>query len=120
MAEEKMDPKDFHYKNVFEFVDKFLVVMYPTTGNRLARVAWSPCWWKHAEVVARFDALWKRYEYLRAKEPDTALETFLRVHGDYHMRQIMKDDGVFADCKREDIPSVPLPVQSPKKKKSAA
>ena len=31
MTEEKLDPKDFQYKNVFEFVDKFLVVMYPTT-----------------------------------------------------------------------------------------
>lgn len=35
MAEEKIDPKDFHYKSVFEFVDKFLVTMYPTTDNRM-------------------------------------------------------------------------------------
>lgn len=120
MAKEKMDPRDFRYKNVYEFVDKFLVVMYPTTDNRLTRVAWSPFWWKHTEVVSRLDALWKRYEYLLATEPDTALETFFRVHGDYHMRHIMKDDGVFADCKREDIPSVPLPVQTAKRKKSTA
>ena len=110
MTEEKLDPKAFQYKSVFEFVDKFLVVMYPTTNNRMKNIAWSPQWWNHHEVVARLNALWKRYEYLRAKEPNTALETFLHVHSDYHMRQIMKEDGVFADCKREDVPSCPLPV----------
>lgn len=120
MAEEKIDPKDFHYKSVFEFVDKFLVTMYPTTDNRMKNVAWSPTWWNHPEVIARLDGLWKRYEYLRVKEPDTALETFLRLHGDYHMRQIMKDDGVFADCKREDVPSRPLPVASATKPASAS
>ena len=40
MAEEKIDPKDFHYKSVFEFVDKFLVTMYPTTDNRMKNIAW--------------------------------------------------------------------------------
>lgn len=47
MAEEKIDPKDFHYKSVFEFVDKFLVTMYPTTDNRMKNIAWSPTWWNH-------------------------------------------------------------------------
>lgn len=97
------------YSSVVEFVDEFLVVMYPFTADRAKTVRWTPQWWRHPEAVMRIAALWNRYEELRVKEPATFMETFLRVHADYHMRQLMAPEGVFDSCKREDQPSIPLP-----------
>ncbi|MGV0358891.1 DUF4913 domain-containing protein [Corynebacterium mastitidis] len=78
-----MDEKNFKYPTVYHFVEEFLAVMYPTADERDAR--WAPYWFRHREAVIRLTALWKRFEQLRVEEPTTYMETFLRVHGDYHM-----------------------------------
>lgn len=96
------------FLSVYEFVDQIITPMYATSATRANRANWAKRWWAHPEAVARLDALWRRYEQLRMDEPGTFFESFLRGHADYHMRYLMKDDGVFADCRNEDTPSVPL------------
>lgn len=94
------------YPTVYHFVEEFIAVMYPSANERDAR--WAPYWFRHKEAVARLTALWHRFEQLREEEPATYVETFLRVHGDYHMGVLQRSGGVFDECRREDTPSKPL------------
>lgn len=102
------DTPEPQFADVFEFVDKLLSRIYPVTDIRKDEVNWSPNWPKHEDVVLRLSALWWRYEQLRVEEPNTFMETFLRVHADYHMRYLMRDGGVLADNKRRESPTTPL------------
>lgn len=103
------------YPDVISFVVKELCPYYGKTAGRSSQVNWTPEWHKHPEAIKRFTALWCRFEKLRIQEPDTYLETFYRLHADYHMDRIMKPDGVFADCKKADTPLIPLPTSQPSK-----
>ncbi|MGO3084463.1 DUF4913 domain-containing protein [Ancrocorticia populi] len=98
------------FASVVEFVDNFIRPMYATTASKQDQANWSPRWYTHSEAVARLDALWRCYEEKRRANPNGFLEEFLRVNADYHMRQLMSADGVFAQCRRDDYPSVPLPI----------
>ena len=60
--------------------------------------------------MARLEALWLRFESLRQDEPATYMETFFRVHADYHMRVLMGENSVMQDCRREDTPTISLPT----------
>lgn len=104
---EKIEPK---YKSVIEFVDDFVRPMWATTRNDQDNANWSKQWYKHPEAVSRLSALWRIYEVQRGRDPQNFLEGFLRVHADYHMRQLMAEGSVFSRCSSTDSPSVPLPV----------
>lgn len=106
-----MSEQGFMYGSVYEFVEQFVAVMYPTTSTRVKDVRWSRQWWRHEEAVTRLGAMWHRFEQLRKEEPGTYVETFLRTCGDYHMGVLQRPGGVFEDCRREDTPSVPLPME---------
>ena len=98
------------YPNVFMFVDRFIRPMYEVSVARVSQVSWSEKWWNHDSVLIRMKALWRRFEQLRLDEPDTYMETFLRVHADYHMDRLLDNPpSVLIDSKKEDSPSVPLP-----------
>lgn len=103
-------PPEPQFASVVEFVDNFIRPMYATTASKQDQANWSPRWYTHSEAVARLDALWRCYEEKRRANPNGFLEEFLRVNADYHMRQLMSADGVFAQCRRDDYPSVPLPI----------
>lgn len=102
---------DTMFSSVYDFFDEFLAVAYPYTAMRAQQLRWTKRWWAHPEAVMRLTALWHRFEYLVKHEPATYLETFLRVHSDYHMRVLMAPDGIFDDSKREDVESLPLPTE---------
>lgn len=106
---EKIEPK---YKSVVEFVDDFIRPMWATTRNGQDTANWSKQWYLHPEAVSRLSALWRIYEIHRGRDPENFLEGFLRVHADYHMRYLMSEESVFAQCSTTDTPSVPLPVVS--------
>lgn len=107
---EIIEPEQTQFTDVVDFVTNFLTRMYPYTSVREKEIRWTKYWWNHEEAVARLSALWLRYEQLRKAEPSTYVETFLRVHGDYHMGVLMKPGGVFDDSRREDLKSIPLPT----------
>ncbi|CAM4050505.1 DUF4913 domain-containing protein [Corynebacterium belfantii] len=102
-------PLQPQFANVIEFVDQFIAVMYPSVGS-VRTPNWTPRWWEHPQAVLRLTALWHRFEYLRASEPATYMETFLRVHADYHMGKLMETDGVFATVKKN--PQAPTPLKT--------
>lgn len=103
-------PVEPQYKNPFDFFDRFLRNQYPTTVTRMQQLRWSRKWYMHTEAVTRVSALWKAYEAARRDNPDNYMSDYLRFHSDYHMDRLMRADGVFDDCRREDTPSVPIPV----------
>ncbi|WP_084562745.1 DUF4913 domain-containing protein [Corynebacterium aquilae] len=96
------------YPSMFDFVMCELVSTY---GQSLGRVPnWSAIWYRHPEAVRRLDALWRKFEKLRVDDPFSFRETFYHRHADYHMDRLMKPEGVFSDCKRDDVPMQPLPT----------
>lgn len=105
-----MSEPELQFPSVYEFVDRIILPFYGTSQARLSQVNWSARWWAHPEVIARLEGLWMRYEMLRIQEPGTYMETFLRVHADYHMRYLMGETSVLQDCRREDTPTLPLPT----------
>lgn len=107
------------YKSVGEFVDDFIRPMWATTRNDQDTVNWSSKWYEHREAVSRLSALWRIYEIQRKHDPERFLEKFLRVHADYHMRQLMAEGSVFSRCSSTDTASVPLPVIPAAKKGGA-
>ncbi|MHA2788323.1 DUF4913 domain-containing protein [Corynebacterium sp. S7] len=109
---------DLRFPTMYEFVDEIILPYYGTASTRIGQVNWGRRWWSHPEIVARLEALWLRYETLRQEEPATYMETFFRVHADYHMRQLMGETSVLQDCRREDMPTLPLPT-SPVEEKLA-
>lgn len=95
------------FSNVYEFVDKLILPLYGLP--KTLKPNWSDKWWAHPEAVIRLEALWLRFEALRREEPVTFMETFLRIHADYHMDRLMYPQGVFSQCRKEDVPASPLP-----------
>ncbi len=112
-TENQMELVEPAFPDVYHFVSEFLVSLYPVTTHRAKDVNWNGRWWKYPHAVVRLEALWQRFEQLRRDEPATFLETFLRVHADYHMAHLMADGGVFSDTKRQDFEASPLASYSP-------
>lgn len=108
-AREMLEKPETHFASVYDFVNDFLVQMYPYAPSRERDVRWTARWWAYPEAVARLSALWYRFEQLKKAEPATYLETFLRVHADYHMRVLMTEGGVFDSVRRTGEASIPLP-----------
>jgi hypothetical protein len=102
------------YKSVVEFVESYLSSIY---RSDIAVCAWCPEWWKHAEAVARFDALWRTWEHYRIDGP-TGLSVWLIDHAGPHMNVLLSPAGSFSGCSvrkghSDKIPSLPLKSPSP-------
>ncbi|MFI6997871.1 DUF4913 domain-containing protein [Nocardia sp. NPDC050175] len=86
------------YQNLVEFVEKYVTVIYSDavdfTGEE---VRWCPEWWQHPSAIARMDAMWRSWEHLRL-DGNTGLSLWFREHGDYHMRELFRQDGPFRRC----------------------
>ncbi|ONI79127.1 hypothetical protein BWI15_00015 [Kribbella sp. ALI-6-A] len=103
-----------YYGSLPEFVSKFLVRAY--RREIAARRTWCKQWWKHPEVTARLDALWRSWEALRL-EPGTGMSVWWRDHADHHMARILDPDGPFKGCTTEGHQTngklEPLPWDNP-------
>ncbi|GAB3583067.1 DUF4913 domain-containing protein [Calidifontibacter terrae] len=83
------------FASVDTFVERYVI---PNYCHELSRnTAWCAQWWRHAEAVARLEALWEAFEAMR-REPAPSLSTWIRDHFDHHMRALTATDGVFAQC----------------------
>ncbi|NDR53552.1 MULTISPECIES: DUF4913 domain-containing protein [unclassified Actinomyces] len=83
-----------YFGNVDEFVRDFLRNMYRRRIDGRHR-CWAARWWQYEEAVARLEALWRAWEYLRL-DPTTGMSTWWRDHADYHMAVLMDPDGPFS------------------------
>lgn len=104
-------PPQPRFATMFDFVDQLILPLYGTTVMQQREVNWSKKWWAHPEAIVRLNGLWKTFEKLRIEAPAVHMELFLRVHADYHMHHLMAADGVFAQCRREDQETIPLPTE---------
>jgi hypothetical protein len=83
------------FKNVEEFVRlRFLPVYVRPEGGQFR---WCKEWWRHAEAVSRFQALWHAWEVLRW-EAGTGMAVWYRDHLDFQMSILLGDNGPFREC----------------------
>ena len=111
--DEPADEPELYYPNVLEFVTHHLAPMYrrPLTGTG---TTWCPEWWRHAEAIARLQALWRSWEHLRL-DPATGTSVWFRDHADHHMAVLLSADGPFKGCKPDGHAErlEPLPLKAP-------
>lgn len=62
---------------------------------------WCYQWWKHAEAITRFEALWEAFEVAR-REPPPAMSLFWVQQVDHHLSLLTAADGTFAQCGQHD------------------
>lgn len=104
------EPPELYYPDLVAFVSQQLIPMYrrPLGGQG---VTWCPEWWRHAEAIARLDALWRAWEHLRL-DAATGASVWFRDHADHHMAVLLSADGPFKGCKpdghAERLPAFPL------------
>ena len=87
-------PQRTKYEDVYDFVDRYVCMMWPKNQTR----AWCPQWWDHPEVVRRFTLMWTTWESAVAQKPATGEEQWLRTVGDVHMKVLADRDGSFMRC----------------------
>jgi hypothetical protein len=114
MSEQHEEPPELYYPDVVTFVTEQLVPMYrrPLGGPS---VTWCPQWWRHAEAIARLEALWRAWEHLRL-DPATGMSIWFRDHADHHMAVLLSSDGPFRGCKPKeghDERLDPFPLEPP-------
>jgi hypothetical protein len=107
------DPPGLYYLTVGEWVQEWLFPVYRRSVRGHERT-WCPQWWKHAEAVARLEALWRAWEHLR-QDPATGLSVWFRDHADHHMTVLLDADGPFKGCdgQHSDRPVDDLPHDPP-------
>jgi hypothetical protein len=110
-ALEADEPPELYYPTLPVFVAELLLPMYrrPLGGGG---VTWCPEWWRHAEAIARLEALWRAWEHLRL-DPATGMSVWFRDHADHHMAVLLNADGPFKGCSKdkghgERLPALPL------------
>jgi hypothetical protein len=107
-----------------EFLDQVLFPLYRRkVGGGRDDVRWCEQWWKHAEAIARLDALWRAWEHLRL-DPATGISVWFRDHADPHMAILLSEHGPFANCQlahahrdteasHQDVPQLPSATPPP-------
>ncbi len=91
---------ELHFASLQEFVEQQLAPMYKRSlsGNDKT---WCPQWWRHAEAIARFEALWRAWEHLRL-DPALGMSVWFRDHADHHMNVLLDADGPFKGCSSQE------------------
>ncbi len=102
------------YPTLDAFVAKLLAPTYRRVVDGRHRT-WCPQWWRHAEAIARLEAMWRSWEHLR-QDPATGVSVWFRDHADPHMAVLLDPDGPFKHCSPEKghLPRAePLPLVDP-------
>ena len=98
------------YPDVETWVRDYLapIIARPQTHS----VAWCPEWWRHAEAIARLEALWRAWEYLRL-DGTTGPSVWWRDHLEPHLTVLCDvERSPFADCHNGHKDTLePLPVE---------
>lgn len=103
-----------YFPTVLAFVTQHLAPTYRRSLSANS-ATWCPEWWKHAEAIARLEALWRSWEHLRL-DPATGISVWFRDHADHHMAILLSADGPFKGCSPDKGHSQrlgPLPLTEP-------
>jgi len=108
-AEDEPQP---YFPDLMSFVTEYLAPMYRRSLSGPG-MTWCAQWCNHAEAIARLEALWRAWEYLR-QDPHTGMSVWFRDHADHHMNVLLNADGPFKGCKPdshaerlEQLPTTP-------------
>lgn len=106
-------PPEPYFRDLMTFVKDYLSPMYRRALSGSA-TTWCPEWWKHSEAIARLEALWRAWEFLRL-DPHTGMSVWFRDHADHHMGVLLSSEGPFKGCKPESHGErlKPLPLTRP-------
>lgn len=77
-----------------EFVD------WITSYYRRSGISWCRQWWRHAEAVVAFEALWRAFEELRLV-PGTGSAIWMKEYCEPMMRTLTSPSGTFGRCTPE-------------------
>lgn len=111
-AEEPTPGPALRFKSLDEFVGQYLSQIYRRDLESQQGLRWCREWWKHAEGIARLEAMWRAWELLRL-DPGEGGSNWWLNHCDPHMRVLMSETGPFRNCKKgthAEERSLPLPV----------
>src|SRR5688500_12003035 len=89
-------PAELYYPPLDRFVTAQLAPMYRRQVDGRNRT-WCPDWWRHAEAIARREAVWRAWEHLRL-DPTTGISVWFRDHADHHMNVLLDPDGPLKGC----------------------
>ncbi|MFK0042355.1 DUF4913 domain-containing protein [Paenarthrobacter sp. NPDC090517] len=96
-GEEEPEP-ELVFGSTAQWVEEYLVPMYrreiTVNGNH---TTWCPEWWRHAEAIIRFEALWRAWEHLRL-DGKTGMSVFMKDHLDHHLPILLDGKGPFDGC----------------------
>jgi len=112
--EDADEPPELYLPDLLTFVRDYLAPMYRRNLSGPG-VTWCPEWWNHAEAIARLEALWRAWEFLR-QDAHTGMSVWFRDHADHHMGVLLNADGPFKGCKPEAHAAdrlKPLPLIAP-------
>ncbi len=107
-------PPQLFHPTLDAFVRELLAPTYRRVVDGRNRT-WCPQWWRHAEAIARLEAMWRSWEHLR-QDPATGVSVWFRDHADPHMAVLLDPDGPFKPCSPEKghVPRAePLPLADP-------
>lgn len=75
------------FRDCGEFVEQWLA---PIIVRKMGKSrTWCAQWWRHQEVVVRFDALWRGWEAARGSDDKLAMSAWWVYHADAHLRTIL-------------------------------
>jgi hypothetical protein len=103
-----------YYPTLEAFVRDQLAPMYRRDVEGRIRF-WCVQWWRHAEAIARLEALWRAWEHLRL-DPATGMSVWFRDHADHHMNILFDPEGPFKRCAKghgERLKALPIDAPPP-------
>ena len=108
-APEDDAPPELDYESVLQFVSELLA---PTYRRNLGApgLTWCPEWWRHAEAIARLDALWRAWEHLRLDGNDRPVGLVSRPRRPPHAGPARRRRPVQGLLTREGPRRAPRPV----------
>lgn len=109
------DEPTLYYGSTDEFYREYFRFMYRRRINGKSR-KWAARWWEYDEAIARLEAIWRAWEFLR-KDAGTGSSVWWLNHADTHMAVLMDPDGPFADVEdkeeNQNRKGEPLPYIAP-------
>lgn len=83
------------FPDVITWVNEHFAPMYRRTLGGEFR--WCSQWWRHAEAISRFTALWHAWESMRL-QPATGIGLWYRDHLDHQLPVLLGPRGPFYQC----------------------
>ncbi|WP_331766012.1 DUF4913 domain-containing protein [Embleya sp. NBC_00896] len=107
------DVRRLVFESTEEFVVLYIASVFQSAPDDAER-AWCPEWWRHAQALSRFTALWRSYE---AHHADGSISDWLLYCADPHLRSLRApDSGPFSRCSAtlgHDGTLIEMPVNPP-------